>query len=134
MNFDQLKTFIEKSMRMSHIYQPVMLKTLLEKGGKASVRDIATSILVHDESQIEYYEQITKEMVGRVLRNRSVVTKEGKEFELLNFSILTTEQVTELIGLCQEKLDNFKEQRGAKSGSTGRCLRATSPGRFVTRS
>ncbi len=59
MDFSDLKTFIEKSMRMSHIYQPVMLMTLLEKGGKASVRDIATSILIHDESQIEYYEQIT---------------------------------------------------------------------------
>lgn len=61
MEFADLKTFIEKSMRMSHIYQPVMLMTLLEKGGTASVRDIATSILIHDESQIEYYEQI----VGR---------------------------------------------------------------------
>jgi ATP adenylyltransferase len=76
MEFTQLKTFIEKSMRMSHIYQPFMLMALLEKGGKASVRDIATSILVHDESQIEYYEAITKEMVGRVLRNRQVVTED----------------------------------------------------------
>jgi ATP adenylyltransferase len=105
MDFDQLKTFIEKSMRMSHIYQPVMLMTLLGNGGKASVRGIATSILVHDESQIEYNEQITKEMVGRVLRNRRVVKKEGKEFELLDFGSLTTEQVSELIGMCQKKLD-----------------------------
>jgi ATP adenylyltransferase len=114
MDFAGLKAFIEKSMRMSHIYQPVMLMTLLGKRGKASVRDIATSILAHDESQIEYYEQITKEMVGRVLRNHQVVKKEGKEFELLDFGSLTTEQVTELIGLCQKKLDDFKERRGAK--------------------
>jgi hypothetical protein len=85
MDFDQLKVFIDKSMRMSHIYQPVMLMTLLTKGGKASVRDIATSILIHDESQIEYYEQITKEMVGRVLRKRGLVSKEAKTFELLEF-------------------------------------------------
>jgi ATP adenylyltransferase len=114
MHFADLKAFIEKSMRMSHIYQPVMLLTLLGKRGKASVRDIATSILAHDESQIEYYEQITKEMVGRVLRNHQVVKKEGKEFELFDFGSLTTEQVTELIGLCQKKLDDFKEQHGVK--------------------
>ena len=77
MTFDQLKTFIEEQMRMSHIYQPVMLLTLLERGGKASVRDIAANILLHDESQIEYYEKITKEMVGRVLRNRQIVRKDG---------------------------------------------------------
>ena len=28
-----LKDFIEKKMSMSHIYQPVMIKTLLENGG-----------------------------------------------------------------------------------------------------
>ena len=113
MEFHQLKTFIEKSMRMSHIYQPVMLLTLLENGGKASVRDIATSILVHDESQIEYYEAVTKEMVGRVLRNRQVVRKEGKTFELLDFDRLSRAQVTELVRLCQGKLAEFKERRGA---------------------
>jgi len=26
-------------MRMSHIYQPVMIKELLKRGGKASIRD-----------------------------------------------------------------------------------------------
>ena len=33
MDFDRLKTFIEKSMRMSHIYQPVM--TLISTVGGA---------------------------------------------------------------------------------------------------
>jgi hypothetical protein len=28
-------------------------------GGKATVREIATGILIHDESQIKYYEAIT---------------------------------------------------------------------------
>jgi diadenosine tetraphosphate (Ap4A) HIT family hydrolase len=114
MDFVDLKEFIENSMRMSHIYQPVMLMTLLGRGGKATVREIAANILAHDESQIEYYEQITKQMVGRVLRNHQVVTKDGKDFELLDFGRLTAEQVTELTHLCQKKLDEFKMQRGAK--------------------
>ena len=111
--FDQLKTFIQEQMRMSHIYQPVMLMTLLERGGKASVRGIAANILSHDESQLEYYEKITKEMVGRVLRNRQVVQKEGQMFELIDFDGLTHEQVAELTRLCQEKLDEFKQNRGS---------------------
>jgi hypothetical protein len=32
--YDQLKAFIEKSMRMSYTYQPVMLLCLLEQGGR----------------------------------------------------------------------------------------------------
>ena len=83
MNFLALYDFIQNKMRMSHIYQPVMLITLLEHGGKASVRDIASSICSHDESQLEYYELITKNMVGKVLRNRNIVVKElAKENKL----------------------------------------------------
>lgn len=37
MNFPELKRYITKSMRMQHIYQPVMIKTLLlSKGQSAS--------------------------------------------------------------------------------------------------
>ncbi|MDP9475369.1 MAG: hypothetical protein M3R38_06710 [Actinomycetota bacterium] len=55
-------------MRMSHVYQPVMLLALLRGGGEARTEEIAKAILVHDESQLEYYEDVTKNMVGRVLR------------------------------------------------------------------
>jgi hypothetical protein len=114
MTFDQLRTFVDSSMRMSHIYQPVMLQYLLEHGGSASVRDIAATILSHDESQIEYYEQIVKNMVGRVLRNRQVVRKDGQSFELSDFDRLSPGEIAELTDRCQKKLDEFKEARGAK--------------------
>jgi len=45
---------------MSHIYQPVMLEVLLTHRGAASVREIAAAILAHDESQLDYYEEIVK--------------------------------------------------------------------------
>ena len=41
MTFDQLREFVTLRMRMSHIYQPVMLMTLLQHGGRASLTDIA---------------------------------------------------------------------------------------------
>lgn len=50
-------------MRMSHVYQPVMLRVLLEGNGKASLRAIAGAFLGHDQAQLEYYEEI-----GRTLR------------------------------------------------------------------
>jgi len=52
---------------MSHIYQPVMIKELLTNGGKSSIRNIAAAFLARDASQLEYYEQITKDMPGKVL-------------------------------------------------------------------
>ena len=44
MTAEQLEDFIKHRMRMSHIYQPVMLKVLLEGGGQASVEDIAKNL------------------------------------------------------------------------------------------
>lgn len=53
MTYDELLAFIRTRMRMSHIYQPVMLLTLLKNDGRSSIREIAKSILARDESQIK---------------------------------------------------------------------------------
>ncbi len=37
---------------MSHIYQPVAIWTLLDKGGKASIHDIAREIAGYDEAML----------------------------------------------------------------------------------
>ena len=60
--------FLKKRMKPSHIYQPVMIKTLIDCGGSATVRQIAQAFLLQDESQIQYYEERVKEMPIRVLK------------------------------------------------------------------
>jgi len=44
-SFEHFRDFIQKRMRMSHIYQPVMIRELLKSGGKASIRNIAAAFL-----------------------------------------------------------------------------------------
>jgi ATP adenylyltransferase len=68
--FEILEEFVQNKMRMSHVYQPVMLLELLRQNGTAPRRDIAKALLSHDESQIDYYEQITNNMIGRVLTKK----------------------------------------------------------------
>jgi ATP adenylyltransferase len=64
--YQQFLDFItdKRQMRMSHIYQPVMLMTLLQNQGRASVEQIANEFLI-------YYSQIPKAMPGRVLGKKS---------------------------------------------------------------
>ena len=97
---------------MSHIYQPVMLKTLLSNKGTASVEQIARDILSNDESQVDYYESITKNMVGKVLRNREIVSKDKDTFSLNDFDSLTADQTDELTKLCNDKLEEYIQKRG----------------------
>jgi len=99
-------------MRMSHVYQPLMLKTLLEHGGTASVGQIAQALLAEDRSQREYYAEITKNMVGRVLRSHGVVARNGGEFQLLDYETLSPEETAELVQICRSKLDDYIADRG----------------------
>ena len=76
--YAELVDFLENKMRMSHVYQPVMLIELLRSKGASSVTDIAKALLSYDISQIEYYESITKNMVGKVLtKSRGLTDKVG---------------------------------------------------------
>jgi ATP adenylyltransferase len=114
MTYERLADFVQNRMRMSHVYQPVMLMTLLRGGGRSSVRDLARSILAHDESQVEYYEDVTKNMVGRVLRSHGIVEKQDGSYVLIDFEDLDEGQIQALIGLCEAKLDEYKARRGKR--------------------
>jgi ATP adenylyltransferase len=81
-SFKDLRDFLRKRMRMSHIYQPVMLKELLQRGGEANIREVAAAFLARDESQLEYYEKITKDMPGKVLAKHDIVRRDGDRYRL----------------------------------------------------
>ena len=101
-------------MRMSHIYQPVMLMTLLKEGGVASIETLSKKLLIEDKSQQEYYGNITRNMVGRVLNNHGIVQKDGKVFKLRDYETYTEDQRIELVQICQEKLNEYIEKRGKR--------------------
>jgi len=100
---------------MSHIYQPVMLMELLKQKGKAAVSEIAKTLLVRDKSQVEYYEHITKNMVGRVLtKSRGLTSKDKDEYHLIGSEELSQDENNSLIDLCVSKIDEYIEKRGDK--------------------
>jgi diadenosine tetraphosphate (Ap4A) HIT family hydrolase len=105
--YEKLSHFISHEMSPSHIYQPVMRRELLRHKGTASVNDIAKALLAEDQSQIEYYEQITKNMVGRVLtKNRG-----GATYRLKGFSDLSPTEIKQLIKLCDAEITEYLEKR-----------------------
>ena len=67
MQFPDLLAFVTERMRMSHIYQPLLIRALVEGGGTATLRQLAHAFLAQDESQLRFYEKRIKEMPLRVL-------------------------------------------------------------------
>jgi ATP adenylyltransferase len=112
--FQRIAQFLQHEMRMSHIYQPLMLKLLLEQSGRASTRDIAAAFLSHDESQLDYYETIANRMPGVVLRKHGLVSRDGDSYALApHLHELSDAERTDLVRLCDDAIAAYKTKRGA---------------------
>jgi ATP adenylyltransferase len=112
MTYASLCDFLEHRMQMSHVYQPVMLLTLLRHGGAATKRDISRAILSEDQSQLEYYDQVVSGMVGKVLRKHAVVSWRDGMFRIEDFDQLRAGEIAHLIKLCEGKLAEYISKRG----------------------
>ena len=109
--FTRLREFISKAMQMSHVYQPVMLRTLIDKGGKASVSQVAKALLAEDRAQLDYYREVTKRMPGTVLRKRGIVDYDDGAYSIPGFHEMTEAEHHEIIALCHAKVDEYLERR-----------------------
>jgi diadenosine tetraphosphate (Ap4A) HIT family hydrolase/5-methylcytosine-specific restriction endonuclease McrA len=112
--FNSLKKYILEDMSMQHIYQPVMIIELLKNQGNATEETIARVILNRDPTQIDYYIDKVRNMVGKVLRDNGITERDKQVHSLKDFNKLTQLEIEELINLCRDKLVEFEDKRGDK--------------------
>jgi ATP adenylyltransferase len=68
------------------------------------------------KSQIEYYEQITKRMPGKVLSNHGVVVRSEESYRLaLDPSALSSDERDELLRHCDDAITTYLQKRGASA-------------------
>ncbi len=84
MTYDQLIDFVENYMpkRMQHIYLPLLIGKLVDADGSATLRQLAESVLLHDESQVMYYKKRLKEMPLKVLNKHGIINRDGNLISL----------------------------------------------------
>lgn len=108
----RLRSFLETEMAMSHIYQPVMIRTILDGGGAATKRQIAAAISASDLSQLEYYEQVVSRYPAKVLRQRGIVDHEKGVFRLSDqYRRLSEWERAELRAVCDLRVAEFVAKR-----------------------
>lgn len=99
-------------MAMSHIYQPVMIRTILDGGGAATRRQIAAAISAADLSQLEYYEQVVSRYPGPVLRKRGIVEHDRGVYSLSGeYRRLNDWEVADLRAVCDRRVADFVAKR-----------------------
>lgn len=109
MNFEELDNFIRNKMSMTHIYQPVMIRKLLESGGRATVEEIAREFIDMDDSLLEYYKGRVMVWPKITLKKHNVVSYDRGTFTLLLDGI-TREERSRLVDLCRRKTDEYVEK------------------------
>ena len=100
-------------MSMSHVYQPVVLRALIDAGGTATVRQLAVALVSQDEAALAEAEKVLTKMPLRVLSKHGVITYDkARRLASLATPTLTLEQKARLRGLCEQRLSDFLEARG----------------------
>ena len=84
MTFDELVDFIENRMAMSHIYQPLLIRTLVESGGSATLRQLAHAFLRQDKSQQNTIKRISlisshDLQLSRIMPSRNSLDIQGRK-------------------------------------------------------
>jgi hypothetical protein len=73
---------------------------------------VARRILGEDVTQIDYYTERVKRMVGKVLTGNGITAYGNGAYSLIGGDELSDTERDELQQLCRQRLDAFREQRG----------------------
>jgi len=107
----ELTEFVQTKMQMQHVYQPLVIRHLVESGGTSTVRQLARSLASADLAQITYYEKKLRQMPLKVLKRHGVVEVDG-DMVRLNTSRLALQESLELEVACTKRITEFLKQRG----------------------
>ena len=113
----ELVDFIENKMRMSHIYQPLLIQSLVESGGQATLRELAVKFLTEEEAEIREMMKTIKKMPVHVLsaknksRKKPFVEEEDGVVRLL-VKPTDLKERSEILGACARRLHGYVAKRG----------------------
>jgi ATP adenylyltransferase len=108
---EELLAFIDTKMSMSHVYQPVVIRALVDAGGVATVRQLAQALLLQDEIELRAYEQTARKMPLRVLANHAVLSRD-RALVTLNVAKLTLQDKARIRAACERRLQEYVAGRG----------------------
>lgn len=114
MTFNDLHNFLLNEMKMSHIYQPVIIRELLINNGNRHQTQLAKALLINDTSQVDYYTKVLNTHPRDTLvKKRGIASKHEQTYSLIGFEELTDDQIEILTSICNQKVEEFLADRQA---------------------
>ncbi len=112
-SISEIHDYVKNDMKMQHMYQPMIIKVLLESGGRASKSDIAQKMnqRFKQKTAQQYEQKIFSENEKepkKVLMKYGIVTTVDDSFSLnLNFNESPEDEIKNLIKLCEQKIKEY---------------------------
>lgn len=109
-----LREFLLREMRMTGIYQPVVIRELIKSSnGEVSLEKLAGVIATEDPSSIEYYVQILKAWPHKTLKKRGIchIPPLSEKFKFFDDVKVSKPQKNELISICNQKITEWLKKR-----------------------
>ena len=115
LSVSELKTFLKEKMRMSGIYQPAIIKSLLKSGGTASRQKIAEDLQKYlPKRSVDEYHKLVWNTPKKVLESHGIVTIDQDNFKLnLDLSSSSNVDIQDLVEICEKKIDSFLSRRSS---------------------
>jgi ATP adenylyltransferase len=114
-SYEELCDFLRSKgkLRMSHIYKPAMLLTLIRSGGSADKEEIAKDFILRNESQIKFYKQtIVHDKPGkRLVRDRLVDYEDGRYSLTPIFNDLAPAQLQVIEEILEQRIADYLDMR-----------------------
>jgi len=112
-NLEDLRAFIRTEMKMSDIYQPVIIKYMLLKNSPVSKRELAIQLLENDSSQVRYYERILMRWPKTTLEKHNFFRYDKSTHQfIITFPINKNDEllVRDILQLCEDKINTWNKK------------------------
>jgi hypothetical protein len=114
MRAEELLSFIETKMKMSHVYQPLLIRSLLDRGNASTTRDLAVDFSLGVASDVDHYEdRIIKQPVPVLARHGVIEERDGRIHLLLDSC--SDESKQSIRSACEEKVTTFLRKKKVDS-------------------
>lgn len=107
MTFDDLKLFLLKETHDTATCPPLIVRTLVESGGSATLDRLAAALLSSDEFLLRHVEKRLRRTGLRALVRSGIVTRQ-KDMVVLNLPELTARERDELKSVCERKIGEYR--------------------------
>jgi len=108
----KLSEFLLNKMSMTEVYQPVIIKELLNNNGQCTKTDLAVALTRYDLSILDYYKKIVMRWPKETLTKHNVI-KYNKDNELFTLtpSLIDLSNSSKEVEICEEKIATWFDKK-----------------------